>query len=114
LKTTLATKFYANWMQTLKENGYNVHLIFLWLNSVELAIKRVRERVMNGGHDVPEETIRRRFDRGISNFFHSYLPIADSWQFFDASTTSPVELAIGDKIDGIAIFDQELWRQIEK
>lgn len=65
-ETTLATRFYSGWLQSLRSNGYNIHLVFLWLKSAELAIERVRERVLSGGHDVPVETIIRRYKRGCS------------------------------------------------
>lgn len=113
-ETTLATRSYAKWLPTLRPKGYHVHLVFLWLNSPGLAIERVAERVRVGGHDIPEETIRRRYDRGLTNFFHLYRPIVDSWQVFDASEESPIEVAIGDKIDGSHIVNETIWRMIEK
>ena len=70
-ETTLATRSYAKWLKALMEQGYDVHLIYLWLRSPEIAIARVQERVRAGGHDVPEATIRRRYKRGVENFFAS-------------------------------------------
>jgi predicted ABC-type ATPase len=64
-ETTLATRSYATWLRRLKRQGYNFHLIFLWLGSPELALRRVRERVLMGGHDVPEGIVRRRYVKGI-------------------------------------------------
>lgn len=113
-ETTLATRFYCNWLQNLQRNDYNVHLVFLWLEDVELAFKRVEERVGLGGHDVPKNTISRRYRRGLRNFFNIYKPFVDSWQFFDASTFAPREIAFGDKIGGEIIQDKTLWPQIEK
>jgi predicted ABC-type ATPase len=113
-ETTLASRFYARWLSALRLREYNIHLVFLWLNSVDLAIERVHERVINGGHDIPEETIRRRFERGSVNFIEVYRPIVDSWQFFDASTIQPEEIAIGDKINGTKVINEELWLRIEK
>lgn len=110
-ETTLATRFYSKWLPQLKEAGYNVHVIFLWLNSAELAIARVAERVRKGGHNIPTETIRRRYDRGLENFFKLYRPIADSWQFIDASNDFLEEIAMGDKIEGEIIVNETLWRQ---
>ena len=66
----------------MKENGYEFHLIYLWLPSSELAIERVAERVRQGGHDIPSATIQRRFNAGLRNFFDLYSPLADTWSFY--------------------------------
>src|SRR5436305_9828452 len=71
-ETTLATRSYATWINKLKRKGYSFHLIFLWLRSHELALERVKKRVLSGGHDVPEAVVRRRYARGVRNFFESY------------------------------------------
>ena len=113
-ETTLATRFYSNWLKSLQASGYNIHLVFLWLTSPELAIERVAERVRAGGHHIPEKTVRRRYDRGIANFFKLYQPFADSWEVLDVSGESPTEVAIGDKIGGSSIINETLWRMIEK
>lgn len=68
-ETTLAGRAYGGWIKELRRRGYSFHLIYLWLRNVDLAIKRVRRRVDLGGHDVPEETIRRRYRAGLVNFF---------------------------------------------
>lgn len=111
-ETTLASRFYARWLSGLQSAGYHFHLIYLWLKNPELAIERVRERVRAGGHNIPEETIKRRFERGRHNFFDLYQPIADSWQVFNASTLIPQKIAVGDKIRGEKIFKQILWQQM--
>jgi predicted ABC-type ATPase len=65
--------------------GYEFHLIYLWLQTPELALERVRERLKLGGHGVPEDVVRRRYERGLANFFNIYRPIADSWLMLDNS-----------------------------
>lgn len=114
LETTLATRSYASWLKDLQSSGYHFHLIYLWLKNFELAVERVRARVRAGGHDIPEDVIERRYQRGYQNFFDLYLPIADSWQFYDASFVDPQILAIGDKIGGEKVFQKELWERIKK
>ena len=84
-ETTLASRFYAPWLRRLRESGFKFHLVFLWLSSIELAIERVEERVRSGGHSIPEEVIRRRYDRGLTNFFNLYQPLADTWAAYDNS-----------------------------
>ena len=112
-ETTLATRFYARWLNVLQSNGYHFHLIYLWLKNSELAIERVRERVRVGGHNIPEETIKRRYSRGKHNFFNLYQPLADTWQVFNASPLVPQIIAEGDKIEGEKIFKQNLWQQMK-
>ena len=70
-------------------------MIYLRLPSPEIAIRRVRLRVSQGGHDVPEEDIRRRFTRGWENFVHLYRPMADDWRLYDSSHTPPVLIEKG-------------------
>jgi predicted ABC-type ATPase len=78
----------------LKNQGYAVHLFFLWLSSVDLALSRIRGRVSEGGHDVPEADVRRRFDRSIKNFLVLYRILADSWVLFDNSLRTPSVIAL--------------------
>ena len=64
-ETTLAGRGYISLLRRLKDSGYRIHVFFLWLPSVEMALARVRDRVLAGGHSVPEEVVRRRFSRGL-------------------------------------------------
>ncbi len=82
-ETTLSGRGHAAHLRELKRVGYQVLLYFLWLPDVDLAVKRVANRVRQGGHHVPEEDIRRRYRSGIRNFFRIYREIADVWQVFD-------------------------------
>lgn len=113
-ETTLASRSYAGWLKELKSDGYRVSVVFLWLRNVELAIERVNERVRLGGHSIPEETIRRRFDRGIKNFFELYLPVADAWRVFNAASEDPIELARYTEDAGEIVFDPDLWAKMKR
>ena len=114
-ETTLASRSYAGWLRQLHANAdYRVSIVFLWLRRVELAIDRVNARVKLGGHSIPEETIRRRFERGTRNFFELYQPTANSWRFFNAGTTPATEIARYNENDGETIFQPELWNEIRK
>ena len=84
-ETTLATKSYKNKVKVAKENGFKVILLFFWLRNVELAIERVKIRVKEGGHNIPEDVIRRRYVNGIKNLFDIYIPIVDEAMIFDNS-----------------------------
>ena len=111
-ETTLASRTFApriaRWMQT----GYAVHLVFLWLPDAELALARIAERVRLGGHDVPEETVRRRYTRGLANFFALYQPLVTTWRFYDNARASPRLVARGGRAGRDAVSDLALWLQI--
>ncbi len=112
-ETTLSGKSYAKLFSELKERGYALHLFFLWIPNPELAIARIKERVSEGGHNVPAEDVRRRFNRGISNFFNLYDPLLDSWTLFDNSKAKPVLIA--KRRNGHReIFDEKLFELFYK
>jgi len=114
-ETTMASRTFAPWLTELRDDGYAIHLIYLWLPSVDLAIARVAERVKAGGHDVPEATIRRRFRAGLRNFLRLYRPLADSWRLYDNSDfLSPRLLARQTGRSMPIVVDATLWRRIEE
>lgn len=93
-ETTLASRSFAPWLRKLQLGAYELHLVYFWLPSADLAVGRVAERVRHGGHNVPEPVIRRRYDRSLANFFNLYRPIADSWLMLDNSRpTAPQAIA---------------------
>jgi predicted ABC-type ATPase len=113
-ETTLASRSYAPWIGELKGRGYGFHLLYLWLRTPELAVERVKERVRLGGHDVPEETILRRYRRGLRNFFALFIPLADTWAFYDNSMAGdPVTIATGKGDDNVTIHDADSWRKVK-
>jgi predicted ABC-type ATPase len=83
-ETTLASRSFARRIEAMRKEGYRFHLMYLWLRSPDFAVARVAQRVRTGGHHVPEETIRRRYGRGLKNFFELYRPIADVWRCYNA------------------------------
>lgn len=113
-ETTLASRSFAPRISAWMQTGYSFHLVFLWLPSVELAVARVRERVQLGGHDVPADTIRRRYQRGIRNFFALYRPLATSWRLYDNANTRPRLIARGDPDHPTHITDEAVWNRIEE
>jgi predicted ABC-type ATPase len=84
-ETTLSARTYARLLRRLQAEGYEVHLVYIWLKDPELAIDRVAERVRRGGHHIPDETVSRRYHRGLQNFKSLYSQIADSWLLCDNS-----------------------------
>lgn len=83
LETTLATRSYAGLVKKAKMKGYQVVLLFFYLPSPEMAIERVAKRVSEGGHNIPVDTINRRYWLGLKNFFNIFANIVDSWMFFE-------------------------------
>ena len=88
IETTLATKSYANTIKKAKELGYTVILLFFWLPSPEMAVERVAKRVSEGGHNIPDDVIYRRYRAGLQNFFAIFAPIVDSWLFYNNMDTT--------------------------
>lgn len=115
-ETTLASRTFAHLITELKKAGYHFHLIFLWLKTVNLAISRVAERVKMGGHSIPEETIRRRYEAGLNNFFSLYQPLANSWQLYDNSVLNKLSLiAAGtNEINQPRIANNQIWSQLQE
>jgi len=89
VETTLSGKTHVNVISDCRQRGYEVRLIFLSLCSSELALNRVRARVAQGGHDVADELVRRRFEAGARNFATIYRPLVDCWRHYDNSGEQP-------------------------
>jgi len=112
-ETTLAGKTYVSLFRRLRQQGYTIHLFFLWVPSVELAAARIKNRVAEGGHDVPMVDVRRRFSRSMANFFKVYRPLLDSWTLFDNSTTQP-SLIAEEKGGKLTVVDAALFAKISQ
>lgn len=108
IETTLATRSYASLISRAYERGYNVMLLFFWLPSPEMAVARVAKRVSEGGHNIPTETIHRRYWLGLQNFFNIFTPIVDSWSLYD-NTDETVEIA-----NETEAIDDNLFNQINE
>jgi len=113
LESTLAARSLAPRLQNLITRGYEFHLVFLHLPSADLAVARVADRVRLGGHDVPEMTIRRRYESGLRNFFSLYQPIATSWRILDNSSRAGLDfIAEGRQTQVTHVARQTLWKTI--
>jgi len=93
IETTLSGRLYAKLIPRWRSEGYEVAIFFLELSDVELAIRRVADRVSQGGHSVPEAVIRRRFTAGVRNFEEIYKPLVNAWRHYDNSEEEPRLLA---------------------
>jgi len=110
-ETTLSGRSYLNLIRGLTRRRYDVHFFFLWIPTVALALRRVRARVLEGGHDVPDVVVRRRFDRSIRNFLLYYRRLGDSWMLFDNSGATPAMVAF-EKQGSLHIMNEGLYNTL--
>lgn len=111
-ETTLSSVGLAARVDRWRALGYEVHLVFFWLPSADLAVERVTGRVRDGGHHVPEDTVRRRFRAGLRNFFRIYHARVDVWRLYDNSTIDPAVIARGRRDESPEIASPDLWAKI--
>jgi predicted ABC-type ATPase len=107
-ETTLSGKTYVKLLQDMRKGRYLIHIFFLWITNVKLALERIELRIRNGGHHIPESIVRRRFDRSLPNFLHFYKPLADSWAIFDNSGDAPKMIAF-EESGKLEILDPDLF-----
>jgi len=110
-ETTLSGKSYIAFLKGLKKKGYSINIFFLWIPNSELAIDRIKDRVAGGGHDVPAIDVKRRFCRGIFNFWHHYRLLADSWLLFNNSDAMPKLIAC-QRLGKVEVLDRPLFEKI--
>lgn len=111
-ETTLAARTFVPFLQQCKNRGYTICLLYFWLRSPDLAVERVARRVASGGHSIPEEVIRRRYERGRRNLFELYLHLCDEWFILNNSELN-YQLVVEGMIDQPpTICDQDTWSQI--
>lgn len=112
-ETTLATKSYKQRITASKQEGYEIILLFFWLNSPKLAIERVKSRVKKGGHNIPDTIVKRRYQRGLKNLFSIYLSLSDYWMVIDNSLASPNLIAEGNNKNVKSVHDDKIWNKIK-
>lgn len=113
IETTLATRSYTRLIKRAQSAGYKVSLIYFWLNSPELAVNRVLQRVNEGGHNVPMDVIYRRYRAGINNLFQIYMPRVDFWLLVDNSFLPRVIVAEGNQHIEEQVYELELFKLIK-
>ena len=114
IETTLSTKSYINLVRRAQEKGFSVRILFFWLNSPELAIRRVAERVAKGGHNIPEPIIRRRYTAGLKNLFNLFMDQVDYWDIYDNSDYPRKQIACGGKNAKTIINEDFLFNQLKR
>jgi len=113
IETTLATRSYVRLVHRAQELGYRVHLLFFYLETEQQAIERVAQRVSNGGHDIPEADIRRRFKRGINNLVNLYAPICDVVYVLNNRSVPAILVAQKTpRMKRLHIYIDQMWQQL--
>ena len=110
-ETTLAARTFARFLKECKRKGYKFNLFYVWLDSSELAVARVARRVASGGHDIPTDTIIRRYERGRKNFIELYSLVADRWIVYDNSNQRQ-KIAEKPLDRSITIYQPQTWQRI--
>ena len=113
VETTLATRSLGKIINEAREKSYVITLLYLWVQSPEIAIQRVRDRVATGGHNIPEDVLRRRYSAGLKYLFEIYMPICDRWMIADNSGPTFMLVAEGDD-RRIIIKDEEKIKKIRE
>ncbi len=98
-ETTLSGRAYVRRLVKWREHGYRIGMIYLRLPSAHHVVRRVAQRVREGGHDIPEPVARRRFERSWHHFVDLYRPVADEWQVYDTSSLRPILIAKSERAD---------------
>jgi predicted ABC-type ATPase len=116
LETTLATKSYVGLTKKAQSLGYEVVLMYFWLESYDMALKRVAKRVRQGGHFIPDEDVKRRYEGGIRNLVDLFIPVVNHWSVYDNSDYNfrVPKLIARDEEDGTITIEQpEIWTKIQ-
>jgi predicted ABC-type ATPase len=113
-ETTLASLTFIKFIEEAQRSFYLVTLIFLWLDSEELAISRVQNRVKEGGHNIPENTIRRRYHSGVKNLFRKYWELPNNILIYDTSNGLPEIICSKVKMEEQNIFDVNKFKKLKE
>lgn len=113
IETTLATRSLLKTIAQAQSQGYYVTVLYFWLRSPEIAVQRVASRVHDGGHNVPEATIRRRYQMGLNYLFHRYMQACDKWILADNSAP-PFQIIAEGSSKGLIVRDIERYNMVRK
>lgn len=113
-ESTLSGKAYLSFLKDLKSRNYTIHIFFLWISDVNLSLARIKERVAEGGHNVPVKDVRRRFDKSLYNFLNYYRLFADYWSILDNSAIVPRLIVRGETDTINEIVNQDIYTKLLK
>ncbi|HEY8782329.1 MAG TPA: zeta toxin family protein [Mucilaginibacter sp.] len=111
-ETTLSTRSYVSFIKKAQQVGYEVTLLYFWLNSPQMAFERVAKRVSEGGHDIPLDVIERRYYRGIKNLLNLYIPVCNRWLVMNNVGQTSKIVAEGSTQLGEVIINIDIWKTI--
>lgn len=112
-ESTLSSRSFHPFLQRLKQQGYHVAIFYFALSSSGLALRRVKHRVVQGGHSVPAEDIKRRFGRSLSNFFRLYADVANEWMVFDNSSGTTAQAVAHLRNGQLIVEDPKRWKRLQ-
>ena len=110
-ETTMSGRTAASWLRQAKDAGFVLKAYFLWVRDSEMTIRRIRQRVAEGGHNIAEDVSHRRFFKTIKNFFELYRPLMDTWKLYETDQPAPRLLAV-EKSGRLAIRDRAALNEI--
>jgi predicted ABC-type ATPase len=113
-ETTLSSRSFTKTIEKARKHDYQITLIFFWLDSVDLAIERVKSRVLEGGHHIPQKIIIRRYYSGLYNLFQLYVPVCDYWMIFNNSTSPPELIAEGNLNRDVDVKNCSIFESIKR
>ncbi|MEO8233648.1 MAG: zeta toxin family protein [Ignavibacteriota bacterium] len=113
IETTLSSRTYLYKAAEWKKQGYEIILIYIWLNSPTLAIERIKDRVNKGGHFVPDDVVKRRYYRGIKILFKHFTALCDYWLVVNNSHEEPKMIAEGNNKLELEVFNSQIWSEIK-
>jgi len=111
-ETTLTAKSYIPLLYKAKKKKYRIVLFYFWINSVNLALARIADRVKKGGHDIPKEVVKRRYERSLFNLVNLFIPMSEEWLIFDNSSEAMNLVANGNSAKVRSIQNDKIWKQI--
>ena len=111
-ETTLATRSYVSFIKKAQQAGYEVTLVYFWLDAPETAYNRVATRVREGGHNIPIDVIKRRYYRGLKNLIELYTPICNKWIVMNNVGVVSEIVAHGSHKLGEVIINSDIWKVI--
>jgi predicted ABC-type ATPase len=114
-ETTLSSRTFAPFLRRLRDVGYQVRLVYVWLESADLCMERVRHRFQSGGHFVEDTIVRRRYERSLGNFFGLYRALADDWRVYDNSDVAGSRpVAEGHGVSTAVVHEQQTWDEMRR
>jgi predicted ABC-type ATPase len=113
-ETTLSGNAFLSAIERWRLAGYTIRIVYLWLDTAEMAISRVHKRASQGGHTVPDDVVRRRYERGLANFMHRYRDAADRWHLYDNADPLDRRAVARGSVGVVEVIDPERWEEFQK